>query len=342
MRNEDAQRSVGDHGVGRSPGPITPIGKADTIQAMDLLAAMRIYVRVVERGSMSAAARDLGIGQPAVSERIERLERDLGVRLLRRNTRVLACTDEGTVFYTRSKAVLEAAEDARASVALGEPVVRGVLRIAAPQSLGEVVLPAMLLRMREQHPQLRIDLILNDRVVDPVTEGVDISLRLGHPGEGSFVVRPLGHVRRVLVAAPNYLARHPPVTESHMLAAHPFIRVMGLFADDQLALVDPQKLIVHTPISAVVSTSHWRPMYDLLLAGAGIGVMQEHACAEALSHGRLIQILPDYTVPGFDLNALFPAVRPVPSKTRTMIAMLEQYLPEALQEVGRSAKRATG
>ena len=94
---------------------------------------------------MSAAARDLGIGQPAVSERIERLERDLGVRLSARNTRVLACTDPTRHrFLQCSKAVLEAAEDARASVALGEPVVRGVLRIAAPQSLGEVVLPAML------------------------------------------------------------------------------------------------------------------------------------------------------------------------------------------------------
>lgn len=298
---------------------------------MDLLAAMRIYVRVVERGSMSAAARDLGIGQPAVSERIERLERHLGVRLLRRHTRVLACTDEGRRFYTHSKDVIEAADEAVAAVAHDEKTVRGLLRIAAPQGLGEVVLPAILMHIRTQHPQLQIELILNDRVVDPVTEGVDISLRLGQSGEGNFVARRLGHVRRVLVAAPSYLAAHEAIDAPHELAAHPFVRVMGVFGDGQLPLVDARGSVVHTQIRVAMSMSHWRPAYELLLAGAGIGVMQEPACAVALADGRLQRLLHGYTVPGFDLHALFPAARPIPSKTRAVIAVLEKHLPAALK-----------
>ncbi|WP_266159418.1 LysR family transcriptional regulator [Dyella silvatica] len=299
---------------------------------MDLLAAMRIYVRVVERGSMSAAARDLGLGQPAVSERIERLEQHLGTRLLRRNTRAVSITDVGMLFYERSKRVLEAAEAAQAVVTQDDKTLRGTLRIAAPQGLGEVVLPLLLLRMREQHPQLNIDLLLNDRVVDPVTEGVDISLRLGPPGEGNFVARKLGHVRRVLVAAPSYLARHGIPNKPYELAAHPFIRVTGLFNDGQLPLLGARQAMVQAPVSVAWSASHWRPVHTLLLAGAGIGVLQAPVCAEAIADGQLKPLLPDYQVPGFDLHALFPAARPIPPKTRAVLALLDAHLAAVLRQ----------
>lgn len=316
------------------------------MRRMDLLAAMRIFVRVVERGSLSAAARDLGIGQPAVSERIQQLERQLGVSLLRRSTRAVSCTEEGSLFYERCKRVIEAAEDACAAVSPDQQALRGVLRIAVPQGLGEVALPVLLQRLREQQPQLRIDLILNDRVVDPVTEGVDISLRLGQPGEGNFIARRLGHVRRVLVAAPSYLARHEAPDTPHALVAHPFIRVLGLFGDGQLPLIGARRQSrISVPISVAMSVSHWRPVYELLQSGAGIGVLQEPVCADALAAGRLTRVLPDYTVPGFDLHALIPAARPIPSKTRVFLALLEAHLqavPGLTLEASRGAVPVTG
>ena len=158
---------------------------------MDYLAAMRVFVRVVERGSMSAAARDLGIGQPAVSERIERLEAELNVRLLRRNTRAVSATDAGAAFYERAKLAIEAAGDALSAAKEGFAL-RGAVRIAAPHGVGEMLLSPVVLLLREHHPELRVDLILNDRVVDPVTEGVEMSIRLGNLGEGSFIARRLG------------------------------------------------------------------------------------------------------------------------------------------------------
>jgi DNA-binding transcriptional LysR family regulator len=184
------------------------------------------------------------------------------------------------------------------------------------------------MRIREQHPHLNIDLILNDQIVDPVTEGVDISLRLGQLGEGSFIARPLGHVRRVLVASPAYLKQHGSPDQPGDLVAHPFIRVMGLFGDRVLRLIDGTQSLMTAPISTAVSVSHWRPVYELLLAGAGIGVLQEPVCAPALASGSLIRLLPRYTVPGFDLNAL--CARPIPSKTRALLALLEKELPAAL------------
>ncbi|KWI32745.1 LysR family transcriptional regulator [Burkholderia ubonensis] len=305
---------------------------------MDLLAAMRIFVRVVERGNLSRAAKDLGLGQPTVSDRVERLERFLGVRLLLRSTRAVSCTDEGILFYQRSKIVLDAADEARAVVTLGNKIVRGRIRIAAPHGLGEVVLPEILTVIREHNPQLYIDLILNDEITDPVTEGVDISLRLGPISDGNFVARRLGHVRRVLVASPSYIEKHGLPEEPTDIVGHPFIRVTGLFNDGQLRLMSPSKSVRPTPINIVISTSHWRPVYELLLNGAGIGVLQEHVCVDALASGRLVRLLPDYTVPGFDLHALLPVTRPVPSKTQVVVKILEEYLPKAM---ARAADPAT-
>ncbi|MBR8335234.1 LysR family transcriptional regulator [Burkholderia ambifaria] len=297
---------------------------------MDLLAAMRIFVRVVERGNLSRAAKDLGLGQPTVSDRVDRLERFLGVKLLLRNTRAVSCTDEGILFYQRSKIVLDAADEARAVVTLGNNIVRGRIRIAAPHGFGEVVLPEILSVIREHHPQLHIDLVLNDEITDPVTEGVDISLRLGQIGDGNFVARRLGYVRRVLVASPLYIEKHGLPEEPTDIVGHPFIRVTGLFNDGQLRLMSASKSVRPTPINVVVSTSHWRPVYELLLNGAGIGVLQEHVCIDALESGRLVRLLPEYTVPGFDLHALLPVTRPVPSKTQVVMKIIGDYLPKVM------------
>ena len=278
---------------------------------------------------MSAAARDLGMGQPAVSERIDRLEQYLGTRLLLRNTRKLSVTDVGAAFYERSKQVLEAAGDALA-VANGDQPLRGTLRIAAPHGVGEVVLPPLLLSLRKHHPQLKIDLVLNDRSVDPVTEGVDISLRLGDYGEGSFIARKLGHVSRVLVGAPTYLEQHGTPAKPEELADHPFLRVTGLFNNARLPLVAEDGQTELAAIDIAVSASHWRPLHAMLLDGAGIGVLQEPVCAEDLANGRLIRLLPGFVVPGFDVHALYPAIRPVPPRTRAILSLLEEQLPAIL------------
>jgi DNA-binding transcriptional LysR family regulator len=296
---------------------------------MDLLVAMRVYVRVVERGSMSAAARDLGMGQPAVSERIDRLEQYLGTRLLLRNTRKLSVTDVGAAFYERSKQVLESAADAL-TVVSGDQSLRGMLRIAAPHGVGEMILPSILHQMRKRHPLLKIELILNDRIVDPVTEGVDISLRLGDLGEGSFIARKLGHVSRMLVATPTYLEQEGTPTSPGELADHPFLRVTGLFNNARLPLVSEDGQTELAAIDIAVSASHWRPLHAMLLDGAGIGVLQQPVCAEDLANGRLKRLLPGFVVPGFDLHALYPAIRPVPPRTRAILSLLEEQLPAIL------------
>ena len=296
---------------------------------MDLLATMRIYVRVVERGTMSGAARDLDMGQPAVSERIEKLEKFLGARLLMRSARTLTCTEEGRVFYERSKELLDAAEDTVASVSKPEITLSGTIRIAAAQCFGEVVVPKALMHIRTAYPRLHIDLVLNDNIVDPVTEGVDISLRVGQLGDGGFVAHALGSIGRVLVAAPAYLDRCGPIATKADLMNHPFVRVKGIFANEQLPLQDEDGRLEYARIQTAMTTSHWRPMFDTILSGGGIGVVQQPACVNAFARGELVEILPQYTIPGFALNLLV-AQRPLPPRVRVIVDLLKQEIPALL------------
>ncbi|SOF00850.1 transcriptional regulator, LysR family [Burkholderia sp. OK233] len=300
---------------------------------MNLLEAMRIYVRVVERESISGAARDLNIGLPATSERIERLEKYLGCRLLLRSARAFNCTPEGVTFYERSKAILLAVEQAVAEVSNDAQDLKGTIRIAAPHCFGETVVPEALTLVRAAYPQLDLELVLNDRIVDLVTEGVDISFRLGQLGEGAFIARQLGQVGRVLVAAPGYLSQHGPITEPSELVKHPFIRVQGMFGTDQLPLRHMATVVESAPIRTAIKTSHWRPMYEMILSGAGIGVLEEPACVDALAAGRLVRILPEFEVLPFDLNVLIQAQRPVPPRVRMIVTMLRKCTSEILERV---------
>ncbi|CAN7305365.1 LysR family transcriptional regulator [Caballeronia sp. LjRoot34] len=307
---------------------------------MNLLEAMRIYVRVVERGSISSAARDLNIGQPAASERIERLEKYLGCRLLLRSARAFNCTPEGAIFYERSKRILHAVEQAVAEVSNDEQDLKGTIRIAAPHCFGETIVPEALALVHATYPQLALELVLNDRIVDLVTEGVDISFRLGQLGEGAFIARHLGQVGRVLVAAPGYLGQHGPINEPSDLVKHPFIRVQNMFGTGQLSLRHPDTVVESVPVHTAIKTSHWRPVYEMVMSGVGIGVLEEPACVDALAAGRLVRILPQFEVLPLDLNVLIQAQRPVPPRVRMIVTMLKNCTPEILERVRIDCSKA--
>lgn len=281
---------------------------------------------------MSAAARDLGIGQPAVSERIEKLEAHLGTRLLRRNTRNMSLTHSGNLFYERSKTVIQAAEHAL-SVNEENQGLQGKIRIAAPYSAGESLLMPALLQLQNEHPGLQVDVIFNDRVIDPVTEGVDLSLRLGDVSEGFFVARPLGTVRRVLLASPALLVKmgYPPSPDA--LADYPFAAVSGVFASNRIQLITSEDQLINVPVNVKFQSTHWRSVLTYLLAGHAIGVLQFPACRNEIEKGVLIPLLSHYQIPPFSAYLLHPPAGMMSYETRMCASLLEGYLRDSLLEL---------
>jgi DNA-binding transcriptional LysR family regulator len=298
---------------------------------MDMLSAMRIFTRVVERGSLSAAARDLGLGQPTVSERMEKLERHLSARLLYRTTRSVQATDAGARFYYAKRAI-EAAEEAEASVASAETSLTGTFRIAAPHGLGEMTLPRLLVEFQRLHPALALDVTLNDRFVDPTTEGVDLSIRVGEIGSGNFIARRLGTMRRHLLAAPGYIERQGVPREPAELAAHPFIRFIGFAADERLRLIGPDGGTVEAPIRTAWRVNHWRPLMEAVLAERGIGSLFAAVCGREIAEGRLVPVLPSYEFGRVDVHAIYPPGPRPAARTKAFLALLAERIDPLLGE----------
>jgi DNA-binding transcriptional LysR family regulator/uncharacterized membrane protein len=245
-----------------------------------------------------------------------------------------ATSDTGRLHATDLSGSMSESKPKRTADAYQRP---RTVRIAAPHCFGETVLPKALALVCATYPQLDLELVLNDRIADPGSEDADISFRLGQVGEGTFIVRQLGQVGRVLVAAPAYLSQHGPITEPSDLAKHPFIRVQGMFGTDQLPLRHQASVVESAPIHTAVKTSHWRPMYEMIVAGAGIGVLEEPACVDARVAGRLVRLLPDFDLPPFELHLLTQTQREVPTPVRLIVALLLKCVPELL----RGARAAT-
>ena len=305
--------------------PIAAIDKSDIAASMDLLSAMRVYVRVVEAGSVSAAARTLGMGQPTVSERIARLEDYLQEQLLVRTTRSLRPTQTGLMFFERAKTAIAAAERAEDVTLRNKDALSGTIRLAAPHWIGEMVLPQILMRFRKKHPRVNVELNVDDRIINPVTADVDVSLRLGNAPAENCHDEHFGVVQRVLAASPEYLAEYGTPRSPDELIAHSFIMVSGIYDNGSLPLRRGETEVA-ADINIAWAVGHWRPRMALLLSGAGIGILQVPVGAEALSSGQLTRILPDYQAPGFPLRLLYPKRDPAGEISRHLVDFLRVEL----------------
>ena len=187
---------------------------------MDLFDAMQMFVRVVERGSFSAVARELNLGQPAVSKQIRGLEQHLGGALFARSTRHLALTDQGQRFYSHSKEILASLDTARLSFTRGQEQIAGPLRVAAPVSFGRLCIAPLMGEFLARHPQVQIDLKLNDQNEDVLKENIDVAIRIGVVKNEGLVAVSLGASPRRVYAAPAYLQQHGTPLEPADLARH--------------------------------------------------------------------------------------------------------------------------
>ncbi|AXA92397.1 LysR family transcriptional regulator [Massilia sp. YMA4] len=282
---------------------------------MDTLKSLQWYVRAVELGSLSAVAREVGTTQPTISKAVAALERELGVRLLARTTASLAPTTEGRRFYERAKGVL-AEFGAAVADARGERAsMQGALRVNAPVALGQFRLNALVLEFLAVHPGIEVELILNDRMVDLVEEGVDVALRLGGPLPPDAVARRVGIAPRWLVAAPAYLKRWPAPATPQELAQHNYVRFAWLADGDEVTLSDGVRL-ERVRTRSRYRVNHALAIRDSLAMGAGIGLCPTWLVHDLLADGQLRRVLPNWQGEAQQLHLLYPGRRYQPARAR--------------------------
>ena len=290
---------------------------------MDTIRAMRYFVRAVELKSLTAVAREQGTQQPQVSKVLRALEQHLHVRLLERSTTGLAPTEQGQRFYTRALLVLEEFDHAVADAQGSTGEVAGLIRINAPVAFGQLHLNGIVQQFLAQYPQVQVELILEDRFVDLVEEGVDLALRLGSVLPPTAIARSLGMSPRVLVAAPAYLAQHATLEQPEQLAGHDYVRFAWAPGGDLVELTsDARTATVRTQGRFRVNNAI--AIRDSLAGGAGVGLCPVWLVDDLLASGRLVTVLPEWRGEAQQLSLLSPSRRYRPMRVALLMTFITQ------------------
>ncbi|EGH94531.1 MULTISPECIES: LysR family transcriptional regulator [Pseudomonas] len=278
---------------------------------MDLFLAMRVYVKVVETGSLTAAAQACSISTTMVGNHLRALEQRLGVSLLQRTTRRQRLTEFGTAYYQRCLEVLGlvAQSEQLAEQAQGEPT--GTLRITAPLTFGSELLAPALVGFSQRFPDVKLDLVLTNQRLDMIDNGFDVAIRLGNLAQSSpLIARPLQDYTLTICAAPDYLARHSAPTRPEDLRAHNCLAFAYPAGDEwrtagtQWRMTGPEgEVLVDVDGSMVANTS--AGLYQAARAGMGVVMLPDALVQRDLQEGRLVALLPDYRLPRRPMNLLY-------------------------------------
>lgn len=293
---------------------------------MDRLQAMSTYVQVVQTGSFSAAARVLRLGQPAVSKTIAQLEQHLQVRLLMRSTQGLTPTEAGLRFYEHAQVVLQEVEEAELAARGAGANLSGRLRVSAATTFARLhVIPA-LPRFLEAHPELEIDVVLDDRPIDLIGEGIDVSLRMGRLADTGLVARRLARTRRLVIASPAYLARAGRPKTPADLAAH---QTLVFSQQDSTWEFQRAGRSVSVSVRGRARFSAAEGIRTAVLADMGLTIASEWMFTPELADGRVQAVLSDWSLPDIDLWAVFPSGRMATAKARAFAEFVEVAVNQA-------------
>jgi DNA-binding transcriptional LysR family regulator len=297
---------------------------------MDRLAAMETFVRVVETGSFSAAARGLDVGQPAVSKSIAHLEARLGVRLLMRSTRGLTPTEAGQKFYERAKRAIEEADEAEIDARGAGAGLTGRLKVSAAVTFARLHIVPRMPAFLAAHPGLTMDVVLDDRVIDLMEDGIDVALRMGALADSSLTARRLATGRRRVLGAPAYFERHgEPATPAELIGHEAIVySPSGESWSFQRAGSE-----VSVSVSGRLRVSAAEGVRAAVLAAMGLTIASEWMFAPELHSGAVRAVLTDWALPDIDLWAVYPTARMPSAKARAFSAFVEAQLSAAQSSV---------
>lgn len=289
------------------------------------LTALRSFVAVVDSGSFYNAAIQLEASSAAISRRISALEASLGVKLLNRTTRQLDVTPAGQQFYQDVTGILNALEQAEERLSCTQETYSGTVRLGAPLSFGMKKLAPLLPQFMRQYPRVTLQLQMDDRIADMVTEGLDLALRIGHLADSTLVSRQIALLPRVFCAAPDYLARQGTPHSPAQLRHHALLRYSLLSARDEWSLPESRHPAeFYTPLAV----NNGDVLACAAIAGMGIAMLPEFMVEEALQTGRLVRLLEEHAPAPLPLSL----VRPSRQFTPLRVTALMQFLHASLGE----------
>ncbi len=289
---------------------------------------MSVFARTVSAGSLSAAARELGVSTAVVSRKIAALEARLGVRLLNRTTRRIALTDEGARYHESCVRILAEVEEADAAAAARRVEPQGVLKVALPAAFGHLHIAPLMPIFAERYPKVQLALSLSDRSVNVVEEGFDVAVRIAELEDSSLAARKLAPNRRVVCASPGYLRRHGTPRTPQDLLSHNCLTATDLQMTWEY--VDPAGRRGAVRVTGRYACDNWEVLREWAVAGLGVALKSTWDVRQHLEDGSLVPLLPGYVFGGdVAIYAVYPHRRYLPAKCRVFIDFLaDSFGPE--------------
>jgi len=297
---------------------------------MDKLQAMAVFVQIADRGSLTAAAEALGKSLPSVVRILASLEDTLQVRLLNRTTRRIGLTEEGRMYLESCRRILTEIDDAESALGQNDVEPHGVITVTAPVRFGEMHVAPAVTQFLQRRPQLQVRLLLLDRVIDMLEEGVDLAVRIAPLADSSLVAKPIGQIRQVVCASPKLLTATGQPARPEDLAGLPCVRFTGVSTGSVWHFLRNGKSL---PISVdgSLSCNQVGPAVNACIAGLGFGMFLCYQVMPAVRRGELQLVLTQFEQDPVPLSLVFPHSRLLSTRVRSFVDWMTQALPESLE-----------
>jgi DNA-binding transcriptional LysR family regulator len=299
---------------------------------MDRVTGVQLFLRVVETGSFSKAALELGITQPTATKAVAATEKRLGARLLHRSTRGVTPTEVGALYYEKCKVIAREIDEADNLATLMQSGVGGTLRISTSVAFGRRVLVPLSIRHMREHPGLMVDLGFDDRYVNMVEQGIDLAIRMGRLADSTLGSRYLGRNPWVMVAAPAYLKARGTPRQATELSQHACLIYSTVQGDDRWMITGPDGQERVVPVRGPLRSNNLSAVLEAAREGLGIAILPWYVARESVADGTVQPILERHTLPTQEIHAVFPSPKLVPGKVSSFIEHLRGALQGAWWE----------
>lgn len=293
-----------------------------------MLDSLALFLTIIEKGGLSAAGRELGLSPASVSERLAALEAHYGASLLTRTTRSISLTDEGRVLAEGARRLLAEADEIESQVRFGAERISGLVRLSAPVDLGQNRIAPIIDRFLEHHPDVTIDLDLTDGFVDLVAQGIDFAIRYGSLADSTLKAKPLGENRRVVVASPDYLARHGTPRHPDELLRHDCIVMRFGINTDRIWTFRVDGAAHPVTVRGRRVANNGEQVRRWALQGYGLSLKSVWDVQADLDAGRLVETLAPFSAGRTALQIVYPPTRVQPRRVRALIEAIAADLAQ--------------